>query len=263
MEAGAPANEVLLAESTLDLVRDAVEVEPVGDIAPKGETDGVPGYRLIAVTAPELAPDRATHDGSAPEASRSARRPAESRKTVTIVFSDIHATALDGRALPPKTLREAMARSFDAARRVLEAHGGTVEKYIGDAVMAVFGLPVRHEDDALRAAHSALQMQEVLATVADALAAEYGVKLHVAIGVNSGEVVAGDASLGQRLVTGDAVNVAARLEQAAPDRGVIMGDLSYRLARGGVDGGAGRTADPQRQERAGPGLSSDRAPVDE
>ncbi len=128
-----------------------------------------------------------------------------------------------------------MATSFDAARRVLERHGGTVERYIGDAVMAVFGLPVRHEDDALRAIRSAHDMQHELATVAATLAAERGVQLHVAIGVNTGDVVAGDASLGQRLVTGDAVNVAARLEQAAPAGGVIIGDLTYRLARHAID----------------------------
>ena len=128
-----------------------------------------------------------------------------------------------------------MGRAFEAARHALAGHGGTVEKYIGDAVMAVFGLPVRHQDDALRAVRSALDMQRALASIADELAAERAVKLHVAIGVNTGEVVAGDASLGQRLVTGDAVNVAARLEQAAPDRGVIIGDLTYRLVRDAVE----------------------------
>ena len=234
MEAAAPANEVLIAEGTLQLVAADVIVESVADVVPKGETRAVPAHRLVSVTT--LVHD---HPGAG-TAGDGAVRPAggsrqETRKTVTIVFSDIRATTLDDRVLPPDLLRDAMARSFEAARRVLERHGGTVEKYIGDAVMAVFGLPVRHEDDALRAVRSALEMQGELASVADGLAAERDVKLHVAIGVNTGEVVAGDASLGQRLVTGDAVNVAARLEQAAPDRGVIIGDLTFRLVRDAVD----------------------------
>ena len=234
MEAGAPANDVLIAAGTLAFVAADVVVEAVGDVTPKGETHAVPAYRLVSVTT--IGDDHSGSDGAGDGAALPAAGPRhETRKTVTIVFSDIRATTLDGEPLAADVLRDAMARSFDAARRALEGHGGTVEKYIGDAVMAVFGLPVRHEDDALRAVRSALEMQRALATVAQALAAERAVKLHVAIGVNTGEVVADDASLGQRLVTGDTVNVAARLEQAAPDRGVIIGDLTYRLVREGVD----------------------------
>ena len=233
MEAGAPANGVLLAESTRRLVADDVEVEPVPDVVPKGMTTGLPAYHLVSVVTPTHAAH--ARDGASGPGSGGDRRPRETRKTVTIVFSDIRATTLDDQVLPPEVLRDAMATSFDAARRVLERHGGTVERYIGDAVMAVFGLPVRHEDDALRAVRSAHDMQHELATVAATLAAERGVQLHVAIGVNTGDVVAGDASLGQRLVTGDAVNVAARLEQAAPAGGVIIGDLTYQLARHAID----------------------------
>ena len=231
MEAGAPANEVLIAAGTLALVAGEVVVESVADVTPKGETLAVPAHRLISVTSP-IHEHPVAGDGRARPAT-TARQ--DTRKTVTIVFADIRATTLEGEPLPPDLLRDAMSRSFDAARKALEGHGGTVEKYIGDAVMAVFGLPVRHEDDALRAVRSALDMQRMLAGVADTLLAERLVKLHMAIGVNTGEVVAGDASLGQRLVTGDAVNVAARLEQAAPDRGVIIGDLAYRLVRDAVD----------------------------
>ena len=128
-----------------------------------------------------------------------------------------------------------MARAFEAARRALARHGGTVEKFIGDAVMAVFGLPVRHEDDALRAVRSALDMKAALATLAETLERDHAVRLDVAIGVNTGEVIAGDASLGQRLVTGDAVNVAARLEQA-----------------GGLGRGPARRADLRRSSATSP-----------
>ena len=234
MEAAAPANGVLMAEGTLARVAAEVVVESGGDVVPRGQTDGVPAHLLVTVTTSlDDRPGAGTPADDAARPAAGARQ--ETRKTVTIVFSDIRATTLDDQVLPPDVLRDAMGRSFEAARRALERHGGTVEKYIGDAVMAVFGLPVRHQDDALRAVRSALEMQRALASIADDLAAQRDVKLHVAIGVNTGEVVAGDASLGQRLVTGDAVNVAARLEQAAPDRGVILGDLTFRLVRDAAD----------------------------
>ncbi|TML64178.1 MAG: adenylate/guanylate cyclase domain-containing protein, partial [Actinobacteria bacterium] len=111
---------------------------------------------------------------------------------------------------------------FAEMRRVLEDHGGRVEKYIGDAVMAVFGLPRLHEDDALRAVRAAHGMKLALETLNDELERVFGVRLVNRTGVNTGEVVAGDPSAGQRLVVGDAVNVAARLEQAAPATEVLL-----------------------------------------
>ncbi len=128
-----------------------------------------------------------------------------------------------------------MTRYFEAMRVPLERHGGTVEKFIGDAVMAVFGLPVRHEDDAVRAVRAAADMQAALPALNEQFRAAWGLELRNHIGVNTGEVIAGDASLGQRLVTGDAVNTAARLEQAAGAMETILGDLTYRLARDQID----------------------------
>ena len=106
-----------------------------------------------------------------------------------------------------------MSRYFDEMRPAIERHGGTVEKYIGDAVMAVFGIPVLHEDDALRAVRAAARCATRSAALNKELERDRGVALQVRIGVNTGEVVAGDPGGGQALVTGDAVNVAARLEQ--------------------------------------------------
>src|SRR5438046_5629969 len=120
-----------------------------------------------------------------------------------------------GEKLDSEAVREVMSRYFDEMRAALEQHGGTVEKYIGDAIMAVFGLPRIHEDDALRAVRAASEMQAGLKRLNAELEERWGVALASRIGVNTGEVVAGDPSTGQRLVTGDAVNVAARLEQAA------------------------------------------------
>jgi class 3 adenylate cyclase/tetratricopeptide (TPR) repeat protein len=161
--------------------------------------------------------------------------PQEVRKTVTIVFSDLKGSTNLGEALDPESLREVMTRYFDAMSAVLVLHGGTIEKFIGDAVMAVFGLPKLHEDDALRAVRAAHGMQQALVELNQELLATYGVELTNRTGVNTGEVVAGDPTTGQRLVTGDAVNTAARLEQAAPANEVLIGELTFKLVRGLVD----------------------------
>jgi predicted ATPase/class 3 adenylate cyclase len=140
-----------------------------------------------------------------------------------------------GEALDSESLREVMSRYFDEMREVLEHHGGTVEKYIGDAIMAVFGLPRIHEDDALRAVRAAFAMQQALARLNGEIEQRWGVQLANRTGVNTGEVVAGDPTTGQRLVTGDTVNVAARLEQAAPALEVLIGEPTYRLVREAVE----------------------------
>jgi predicted ATPase/class 3 adenylate cyclase len=160
---------------------------------------------------------------------------ADTRKTVSIVFSDLAGSTKLGEALDSEALREVMLRYFEVMRQALEHHGGTVEKYIGDAVMAVFGLPRVHEDDALRAVRAAAAMQKELAELNDELERRWGVRLTNRTGVNTGEVVAGDPALGQRLVTGDAVNVAARLEQAAPGLEILIGEPTYRLVRDAVE----------------------------
>jgi tetratricopeptide (TPR) repeat protein len=127
-----------------------------------------------------------------------------------------------------------MSRYFDEMRSAVEAHGGTVEKFIGDAVMAVFGVPVVHEDDALRAVRAASQMREMLPSLNAELDRDWGARIQIRTGVNTGEVVAGDASGGQSLVTGDAVNVAARLEQAADPGEILIGQETHRLVRDAV-----------------------------
>jgi class 3 adenylate cyclase/tetratricopeptide (TPR) repeat protein len=159
----------------------------------------------------------------------------EVRKTVTIVFSDLKGSTALGETLDPESLREVMSEYFREMRAALERHGGRVEKYIGDAIMAVFGLPKAHEDDALRAVRAAAAMREALAQLNVELERRWGVQLVNRTGVNTGEVIAADAADAQRLVTGDAVNVAARLEQAAPACDVLIGEPTYRLVRDSVD----------------------------
>ena len=159
----------------------------------------------------------------------------ESRKTVTVLFVDATSSTALGERIDPESLRALMTSYFDVMRDVIEFHGGAVEKFIGDAVMAVFGVPVVHEDDALRACRAAVEIRGRMAGLADQIHAERGATVEWRMGINTGEVVAGDATAGQRIVTGDAVNVAARLEAAAAPGEILIGADSYALVRTAVE----------------------------
>ena len=157
-------------------------------------------------------------------------RAAEGRKTVTVLFCDLVAyTELAGR-LDPEALRDVMLRFFERAGAVIEAHGGTVEKFVGDEIMAVFGVPVVHEDDVLRAVRAAVAVHECVAK----LDREGDVRLEVRIGINTGEVVTGDPTAGHGFVSGDAVAVGKRLEQAAAPGEIVLGEATHRLVAHGV-----------------------------
>jgi class 3 adenylate cyclase len=145
----------------------------------------------------------------------------EVRKTVTVLFCDLTGSTALGEQSDPEVLRALLARYFEQMKAIVESHGGTVEKFIGDAVMAVFGIPTAHEDDALRACRAAVEMRDALP--------ELGIAGR--IGVNTGEVVTGTE---ERLATGDAVNVAARFEQAAASGEVLIGEATYALVRESV-----------------------------
>ncbi len=153
---------------------------------------------------------------------------------MTVVFADITGSTGLGEHLDPEALRSIMGRWFDAMSTVLERHGGSVEKFIGDAVVAVFGVPVVHEDDALRAVRAATEMQSALATLNAGLRTERGLEIGMRVGVNTGPVVVGDARAGGSRATGDAVNVAARLQQAAEPGETLVGDSTWRLVRDAV-----------------------------
>lgn len=156
----------------------------------------------------------------------------EQRKTVTVLFCDVTGSTALGERLDPESLRRVMARYFEEARRVIEHHGGTVEKFIGDAVMAVFGVPLLHEDDALRAVRAAHELRACLADLNLELERNFGTTLEIRIGVNTGEVVTVADEL---LATGDAVNVAARLEQAARPGEILIGQETLQLTRDAVE----------------------------
>lgn len=159
----------------------------------------------------------------------------EVRKTVTVLFSDVTGSTALGEQLDPESLRTVMGRYFGAMKAVIERHGGTVEKFIGDAIMAVFGIPTLHEDDALRAVRAAAEMRDALEHLNREFSAERGIRIAVRTGVNTGEVVAGDPAAGQTLVTGDTVNTAARLEQAAGAGEILLGEVTQRLVRDAVE----------------------------
>jgi class 3 adenylate cyclase/tetratricopeptide (TPR) repeat protein len=156
----------------------------------------------------------------------------EVRKTVTVLFADVTGSTALGEQLDPESLRRVLARYFETASGCLERHGGTVEKFIGDAVMAVFGVPTVHEDDALRALRAASDLRGSLVTLNGELERDYGVSLQLRTGVNTGEVVTGTE---ERLATGDAVNVAARLEQAAQPGEILIGEQTLRLTRDAIE----------------------------
>ena len=158
----------------------------------------------------------ATLAGPAPEA-------LEVRKTVTVLFCDVVGSTELGEAADPETTRRVMARYARTMSEVVEAYGGTVERFRGDEVMAVFGVPVVHEDDALRAVRAATEMQRRLAELNEELRETWGVELACRIGINTGEVVAGDPGTGSTFVTGDAVNLGKRLEQAANPGEILIG----------------------------------------
>jgi class 3 adenylate cyclase len=146
----------------------------------------------------------------------------EQRKVVTVLFCDVTGSTELGEKLDPEALRALLARYFERMKGIVEGHGGSVEKFIGDAVMAVFGVPALHEDDALRAVRAAVEMRDAFP--------ELGFRGR--IGVTTGEVVTGTE---ERLATGDALNVAARLQQAAQPGEILIGEETFRLTRDAVD----------------------------
>jgi class 3 adenylate cyclase len=164
-----------------------------------------------------------------------ARPAAPVRKTVTIVFSDVVGSTPLGELLDPESLREVVTSYYQQVATVLERHGGRVSKFIGDAVLAVFGVPWMHEDDALRAVRAASELPASLEGLNADLEAAWGLRILLRTGVNTGEVVVGDDLYGQDVTVGDAVNLAARLEQAAAPGEVLLGESTHRLVRDAVE----------------------------
>ncbi len=159
----------------------------------------------------------------------------EERKVVSVVFADMVGSTERAERLDPEDVRALLAPYHARLRHELERHGGTVEKFIGDAVVAVFGAPVAHEDDPERAVRAALAIQEAIAEMNDA---DPTLELEVRIGVNTGEaLVALDArpELGQGMVSGDVVNTGARLQAAAPSGGILVGEHTFHATERAIE----------------------------
>ena len=154
---------------------------------------------------------------------------AAARKTVSVLFCDLADSTALGEHLDPEPLRELLGSWYDEMRIAVERHGGTVEKFVGDAVMAVFGLPRAHEDDALRAVRAAIEMQGAVERLNASATGRKSSELRIRIGINTGEVVTGDGVA--TLATGDAVNTAKRLEEAAAAGEILVGAITERLVR--------------------------------
>ncbi|GEM_PF-347327 len=210
---------------------------PLAPQAPTPANDGT-AHAFQAAGAP-LSPQVALNEASpAISYPTPAEESAEQRRIVTVLFADLTGSTSLADGADPEEVRELLRSFFIAMTRVIHRHGGSVEKYIGDAVMAIFGMPIAHEDDPVRAIRAALDMQATLRVFnADRRAEDpNSPELAMRIGINTGEVVAaGDAGEGDDfLITGDAVNVASRLQQLAQPGSVLVGPRTYRGAHGAV-----------------------------
>ena len=145
------------------------------------------------------------------------------RKTITILFADIVDSSRLSLTLDPEALRNLLARYFDEMNNIIQRHGGVIEGSAGDDIMAVFGVPRLHEDDALRAVSAAVEMRDTLATLNHELETVWGVRLAHRIGLNTGEVFTGVSRQGHRFITGEAVRVAKRLQEAAAPNEILIG----------------------------------------
>ncbi len=168
--------------------------------------------------------------------------PTEERKIATILFADLVGSTELGRSQDPEQTRAMLDRFYEAMRIEVEAAGGTVEKFVGDAVMAAFGTPTAHEDDAERALRAGVAMRRKLHEL-------FGDQLALRIGVNTGEVVVGRAREGSSFVTGDAVNIAARLEQTAAPGEIIVGERTASGAFGAFEFSDAETVDVKGRHR--------------
>jgi class 3 adenylate cyclase len=164
-----------------------------------------------------------------------AAEPIRARRPATVVFADVVDSTAIGEQLDPESVHRILERYSETATTILERHGGTVEKFIGDAIVGFFGLTEVHEDDAQRAVRAAVELREAVSRLADELRRTNGIELGIKIGVNSGDVFVGAGSRREMFATGDSVNVAARLEQHAGEGEILLGERTFRLVEEMVD----------------------------
>jgi class 3 adenylate cyclase/tetratricopeptide (TPR) repeat protein len=228
-----PRGQLMLALYRSGRQADALEVYRDARTALVEELGLEPSAELQALEQAILRHDPALGLPQAPL--RRARVPEpDRRKTVTILFADLVESTELGARLDPEVLRGVLSRYFELVREAVERHGGIIEKFIGDAAMAAFGIPSAHEDDAIRAVRAASELREALTKLNDELTRDRGVALQVRIGLNTGEVLVSDPGAGD-FATGPSVNLAMRLEQAARPGEVLLGESTHRLVRHAVE----------------------------
>jgi class 3 adenylate cyclase/ribosomal protein L40E len=158
----------------------------------------------------------------------------EERRQVTVVFADLSGYTAVAERMDPEAVKSLIDRALRRLGQEVDRFGGSVDKYIGDNVMAVFGAPIAHEDDAERAVRAALGMQAAMGEINESLGESHGVNLALRVGVNTGEVVAGAVGDGYTVI-GDTVNVAARLQTAAQPGSVTVGERTFRATREAIE----------------------------
>ncbi len=209
----------------------------LASVCPSCDTENPPGAKFciecgtaLTASVPDAA---ATPPGAAPAPPPAADLP-EERRQVTVLFADLSGYTAVAERMDPESVKALVDRCLRRLSQEVERYGGTVDKYIGDNVMAIFGAPVAHEDDAERAIRAALDMQGAMAEMNDELGVTHGVSFALRVGVNTGEVVAGAVGDGYT-VMGDTVNVAARLQAAGRPGEVTVGERTFRATRHAVE----------------------------
>jgi class 3 adenylate cyclase len=191
--------------------------------------------RRVLAHDPDLEPARSELPPTvAPIATPVRGEPTRGRRPATVVFADVVDSMSLGEFLDPESVHRILERYSEIAREILERHEGEIEKFIGDAVVAVFGLTELHEDDALRAVRAAVELRDAAMDFRDELLETSGIEFGISIGVNSGDVFVGGGAGRETFATGDSVNVAARLEQRAEAWEILLGHRTYRLVEAAV-----------------------------
>ena len=225
--AGRQTEALAVYRDTRTLLADELGLEPSGELQ---ELE-----RRMLAHDPELRPTPAPAPVAPPPAAPvAAAEPIRSRRPATVVFADVVDSTALAEQLDPESVHAVLDRYSDVAAAIIERHGGTAEKFIGDAIVGFFGLAELHEDDALRAVRAAAELLEAVERLSDELERRSGLRFAVSVGINSGDVFVGTGSRRETFATGDSVNVAARLEQAADAGEVLLGERTYRLVEGHV-----------------------------
>lgn len=236
LEAAAPLGGVLVSAATRDAAPDAFGYDDAITVSPKGGGPRIEAYRVLSAARAgggRAGVTDAKKSASLQVAGAREHVLAEERKIVTVLFADLSSDPPLSASLDQERVRDVLGTYFGVLAREIQRFGGTLDKYVGDAVMAVFGAPVSHEDDGARAIASALAIQAAASPLRDWVQATHGVKIAIRIGINTGEVVAGmlPGEVHAYTVTGDAVNTAQRIESAAAPGQVLISESTWALAR--------------------------------